>query len=107
MLVSRKAQSTCRECGARLNPIGGPTKGAYVCCERCFVLYRYVRGKYPTPTTADELVRHLSVDAFIHLKEQRLKWLADQVIQALMDQAIPQRSSWSRLWQRVVEPSSS
>ena len=107
MLVSRKAQTTCRECGARLNPIGGPAKGAYVCCERCFILYRYVQGKYPTPATADELVRQLSVDAFMHLKEQRLKWLADQVIEALMDQAIPQRSSWSRLWQRVVEPDSS
>ena len=107
MLVSRKAQTTCRECGARLNPIGGPTQGAYVCCERCFILYRYAQGKYPTPVTADELVRHLSVDAFTHLKEQRLTWLADQAIEALMDWTIPRGSSWSRLWRRVVEPSSS
>ena len=43
----------------KAQPNRRPNEGAYVRCERCFILYRYVRGKYPTPATAPRFSRSL------------------------------------------------
>lgn len=101
MFVSRKAQTTCPECAGALDPIDGPREGNYVCCGRCFTVYRYAAGKYPRPASADELVRHLQVETFAHLKRQRLGWIADSAMDGIMEDA-KRRVNMPR-WKRLLE----
>ncbi len=100
MFVSRKAQTSCPECAGVLDPIDGPKAGHYVCCGRCFTVYRYAPGKYPLPASADELVQHLQVETFAYLKRHRLAWLATSTMDKIMEDA-DRRVRMPR-WKRVL-----
>ena len=87
MLVSKKAQTTCPECGHPLDTIGGPAPGAFVVCRGCFVLFKHDAEKYPRPASGDEIVRHLSLEMFDYLKRCRLEALARQTLDGITEDA--------------------